>query len=148
LPLSFVGKFSGLTARLSLALACLDWAAEAAEEPREIGVPHFGRAAHLVESCLVPMAKPAYGEASVPKPVRAAKRLPALIRDQGWRTCNTRDVMRLERSGLGLSDERNPALAALEDAGLIRPVAAPRQPQGGRPPRGYEVHPALHGGRP
>jgi hypothetical protein len=55
-------------------------------------------------------------------------------------------VLRLERAGLATAEELAPALAALEDAGLIRPVAAPRQPQGGRPHRRYEVHPAMHGG--
>jgi predicted phosphoribosyltransferase len=84
----------------------------------------------------------------VPKPVRAAKRLAHLIRDQGWRTFSTRDVLRLERAGLATAEELNPALAALEDAGIIRPVAAPPRPQGGRPQRRYEVRPALSGGQP
>jgi hypothetical protein len=84
LLLSFVGKLPGMAARLALVLACLDWAAEGADEPREIGVQHFGRAAHLVESYLLPMAKRAYADASVPAEVRAAKRLAHLIREQGW----------------------------------------------------------------
>ena len=47
LMLSFIGKLPGLTARLSLVLAFLDWASEGADEPHEITVEHFGRAAHL-----------------------------------------------------------------------------------------------------
>jgi hypothetical protein len=148
LLLSFIGKLPGMAARLALVLACLDWAAEGAEEPREIGVQHFGRAAHLAESYLLPMARRAYADASVPQAMRAAKRLAHLIREQGWRTFGTRDVLRLERAGLATAEELAPALAALEDAGIIRPVAAPRQPQGGRPQRRYEVHPALSGGQP
>jgi predicted phosphoribosyltransferase len=94
------------------------------------------------------MAKRAYVDASVPQAMRAAKRLAHLIREQGWRTFGSRDVLRLERAGLATAEELAPALAALEDAGLIRPVAAPRQPQGGRPQRRYEVHPAMNGGQP
>lgn len=44
--LSFLGKLPWLTARLALVLAFLDWATEGGEEPREITVQHFGRAAH------------------------------------------------------------------------------------------------------
>jgi hypothetical protein len=148
LLLSFIGKLPGMAARLALVLACLDWASGEGDEPREIGVAHFGRAAHLAESYLLPMARRAYGEASVPKAVRAAKRLAQLIREQGWRTFSTRDVLRLDRAGLGTAAALNPALEVLEDADVIRPVEAPRPPQGGRPPRVYDVHPALHGGRP
>ncbi len=55
LILSFIGKLPGLAARLSLALAYLDWAADGAEEPHEITVQHFGKAAHLIEVYLLPM---------------------------------------------------------------------------------------------
>jgi hypothetical protein len=148
LLLSFIGKLPGMAARLALVLAHLDWASDEGDEPREIGVAHFGRAAHLAEAYLLPMARRAYADASVPKPVRAAKRLAHLIREQGWRTFSTRDVLRLDRAGLGTAAELNPAIEVLEDGDVIRPVAAPRPPQGGRPPRVYDVNPALHGGRP
>jgi hypothetical protein len=146
LLLSFVGKLPGMAARLALVLAHLDWAAEDADEPREVGVAHFGRAAHLIEAYLLPMGRRAYADASVPAEVRAAKRLAHLVREQGWRTFSTRDVLRLERAGLATAEELAPALAALEDAGIIRPAAAPPRQQGGRPQRRYELHPALHGG--
>lgn len=61
---SFIGKLSGLSARLSLVLAMMDWASGDAEEPHEITIGHFGAAAHLVESYLLPMARRAYAEAS------------------------------------------------------------------------------------
>jgi hypothetical protein len=148
LLLSFIGKLPGMAARLALVLSCLDWASGEGDEPRGLGGAHFGRAAHLVESYLLPMARRAYAEASVPKAVRAAKRLAHLIREQGWRRFTSRDVLRLDRSGLGTAAELNPALEVLEDGDVIRPVAAPRSPQGGRPARVYDVNPALHGGRP
>jgi hypothetical protein len=77
-----MGKLRGLAARLALVLAHLDWAAAGGDEPREIGVQHFGRAAHLVGACLLPMARRAYADASVPKADRAARRLFAVIRDR------------------------------------------------------------------
>jgi hypothetical protein len=147
LLLSFIGKLTGVAARMALVLSCLDWAGEGADEPREVTVQHFGRAAHMVESYLLPMARRAYADASVPAEVRAAKRLAHLIREQGWRTFSTRDVLRLERAGLGTAEELTPALAALEDAGIIRPAPTPPRPQGGRPQRRYEVHPAVTGGQ-
>ena len=83
LMLSFLGKLPGLAARLALVLAYLDWAADGAEEPREITVQHFGRAAHLVEVYIVPMARRAYADAATPKAERAARRLITIIREQG-----------------------------------------------------------------
>ena len=144
LLLSFIGKLPGLAARLALVLAHLDWAAEAAEEPREIGVQHFGRAAHLVEAYLLPMARRAYADASVPKADRAARRLVAAIREQGWPSFTSREVLRLERAGLRTAAELNPALATLEEGDCIRALDPPANPQGGRPLRLYAVNPALH----
>lgn len=147
LMLSFIGKLPGLAARLALVLAHLDWAAEGAEEPREITVRDFGRAAHLVEAYFLPMARRAYADAATPKAERAARRLVGIIRKQGWQRFTSRDVLRLDRSGLGTAAELNPALAALEDADCIRPVDPPANPQGGRPQRLFLVNPALHGGQ-
>ena len=146
LMLSFIGKLPGLTARLALVLACLDWAADGADEPHAITVQHFGRAAHLVEAYLLPMAQRAYAGASDPKPVRAARRLVGIIREQGWQRFGSRDVLRLDRTGMATAKEVNPALAMLEEGDCVRSVEPPANPQGGRPPRVFMVNPALHGG--
>jgi hypothetical protein len=146
LLLSFMGKLPGLAARLALVLGFLDWAAEGADEPHEITVAHFGRAAHLVEAYFLPMARRAYADASTPKAERAARRLVAIIREHGWQRFTSRDVLRLDRSGLGTAAEINPALAALEDGECIRPIDPPANPQGGRPQRLFMVNPAIHGG--
>ena len=148
LLLSFIGKLPGTATRLALVLAYLDWAStpDAAHEPREIDADHFGRAAHLVESYLLPMARRAYADAGLPKPERAALRLVAVIRENGWRRFSSRDVLRLERTGLGTAVELNPALALLEDGEVIRAVEPEANPQGGRPPRQYLVNPAVFGG--
>lgn len=147
LLLSFLGKLPGLTARLALVLAFLDFAAEGAEEPHEIEVAHFGRAAHLVEAYLLPMARRAYSDASTPKADRAARRLVGIIREQGWDRFASRDVLRLDRAGLGTAADLNPALAALEEGDAIRAIDPPVNASRGRPQRLFIVNPALHGGR-
>ncbi|TDL85813.1 DUF3987 domain-containing protein, partial [Meridianimarinicoccus aquatilis] len=148
LMLSFIGKLPGLTARLSLVLAHLEWAADERPEPREITVREFGRAAHLVEAYFLPMARRAYADAATPKADRAARRLVGIIRKEGWQSFTARQVMKLDRAGLGNKDELNPALEALEEGDCIRPVETPPKPQGGRPQRLYAVNPALRRVRP
>jgi hypothetical protein len=144
LLLSFIGKLPGMAARLSLVLAHLEWASGEAEEPGEIGVDHFGRAAHLVSDYLLPMARRAYADASVPSVERAARRLAGLIREENWHQFSSREVLRLNRPGIGTSDELNPALKALEEAELIRSVSDQRNAGRGRPVRVFDVNPALH----
>ena len=146
LMLSFLGKLPGLAARLALVLACLDWAAEGADMPQEIGVGAFGRAAHLVEAYLLPMARRAYADAATPKADRAARRLVVLICEQGWSRFTSRDVLRLQRAGLETAERLNPALSALEDGDVIRAAEPVTNPVGGRPHRAYDVNPALTGG--
>jgi len=85
LLLAFIGKMPGLAARLAPVLAHPDRAADGGDEPREMSVEAFARAAHLIESCLLPMARRAHAGASVPRVERAAVRLVALIREHGGR---------------------------------------------------------------
>ena len=143
LLLSFIGKLPGMALRLSLVLAHLDWAAEGGEEPAAITGAHFGRAAHFLEAYALPMARRAYAEASEAGPERAARCLVALIREKGWRSFTTREVLRAERSGLGTKAELTPALATLTEGDLIRDVSDPKRPKGGRPSQRFAVHPAL-----
>lgn len=143
LLLSFVGKLSGLTIRISLILALLDWAAGEAETPHEISQDHFGRAAHFVETYVLPMARRAYADGSTPKAERAARRLVSIIQEQGWRSFTTGDIFRLERAGLSAKAEIDPALSLLEDAHIIRAIHQPAKAQGGRPARLFGVNPAL-----
>jgi hypothetical protein len=143
LLLSFVGKLPGLAARLSLVLACLDWAAEDDQLPNEVDAGHFKRAAELVGNYMLPMARRAYADAAVPQAERSARRLVATIREKRWARFNTRELMKLERAGLATAAELDPALSLLEDADCIRSVEQPAKPQGGRPSRLFMVNPAL-----
>lgn len=145
LMLSFTGKMPGLAARMSLVLAFLEWATEMTEMPHNIEVEHFGRAAHLIEAYILPMARRAYANASMTAADRSAFRLVQVIREQGWRSFTTSDVLRLERSGLSSKADLDPALVVLTDGEVIRAVPVEAGPKGGRPKRLYSVNPAILG---
>lgn len=144
LMVSFIGKLPGLTARIALILAFLDWAAEGACEPESITREQFVRAVTLTVGYILPMAERAYANASLPKPERAARRLVATIREKGWQRFTYRELQRLERSGLSAPAEINAALTLLEEADCIRAVTVPPLAKGGRPPRMFQVNPAVH----
>lgn len=144
LMLSFMGKLPGLAARLALILGHIDWAIDEAEEPREITAEHFGRAAHLVEAYIVPMARRSYAEAAAPKKERAARHLINIIQEEHWDHFTPREVQRLDRKGLQKIEEINPALKFLEDEACIRSIEQPASPQGGRPKRVFKVNPLVH----
>ena len=141
LLLSFIGKMPGFAVRLALVLAMLDWAGGDEDEPREITPWHFGRAAHMTDQYLAPMARRAYAEGGTGE--RAARRLLSLIRETGWKSFTARDVRRMQRSGLSSMPDINAGLAALEEADLIRP--ADREAGVGRKARRFSVHPLALG---
>lgn len=143
LLLSFIGKLPGIAVRLSLVLAFLDWAEGDGEEPQAITVQHFGRAAHLVESYLLPMARRAYTDGDPSKGEREGRKLVALIRRHGWKQFTTRDAQRADRTRFATASDLKPALVALEEADIIRQVSIPPNPKGGRPPRLFTVNPAV-----
>lgn len=146
LLLSFIGKMPGLAARLSLVLAAIGHAFENEADPaqRHITPAEFGRACHFLETYALPMARRSYGGASGTKGERAARRLVALVRAEGWQTFTAREVQRLARKGLASMTDINPALMALEEADLIRSVGNSPGPQGGRPQRLFVVNPKVH----
>lgn len=143
LLLSFIGKLAGLTVRLSMVIGIMEWASNETEEPQKITAQHFGRAAHLVESYLLPMARRAYADASAPKAERAARRLVKLIQEKGWRQFTSREVLRSGQVGLTNSDDLNPALSTLQEADIIRSIVTSSGAQGGRSQRLFTVNPAV-----
>lgn len=149
LLLSFIGKLPGLAARLALVLAAIGHAFDGEQDPahRSIGPEEFGRACHFLESYALPMARRAYGAASVSKGERAARRLVGLIQEKAWERFTARDVRRMQRAGLAAMAEINPALSTLEEADLVRAVTEAAGPTGGRPVRMFLVNPTIHRGR-
>jgi hypothetical protein len=124
--LSFAGKLPGMAARLALVLAALDWATEGGAELGDVTAAQFGRAAHLAEAYLLPMARRAYAGASGPKPERAARRLLALLGKQGWTTFTARQALRLDRAGLSAAATGGspPACPSRAPAGAGSPDAS------------------------
>lgn len=143
LMVSFIGKLPGLSVRLALVLALLDWAAEGDDMHTAITEGHYARATHLLTAYCLPMARRAYADATTPKPERAARRLVAIIRTQGWQHFSSRDVLRLDRAGLGSQAELDPALALLTEGDCIRLIVPAANRQGGRPQRLFTVNPAI-----
>ena len=144
LLLSFLSKLPGMTIRLALVLSYLDWAIRPGEEAHQVSAEEFDRAALFVTPYALPMAQRAYANASLSKPERAAHRLVDAIRDQRWERFTSREVLRLNRSGLRKSGELNTALKALEENDIIRLVEQSSTPQGGRRSRLYIVNPAIY----
>ncbi|MGP6089854.1 DUF3987 domain-containing protein [Antarctobacter jejuensis] len=144
LILSFLGKLPGMAVRLSLVLAIMDWASGETDEPQEISVAHFGKAAHLVAEYLLPMARRAYAERSVSQAELSARALGLLIREEGWKQFTAREVRRKQRAHLHDMEKINPALRILESADLVKLTTVPPGPKGGAPKRLYSVHPIVH----
>lgn len=145
--LSFIGKLPGLAVRLSLVLAYLDWSIENGVEPSEISVVHFARAARLTETYILPMAKRAYAEASIPDAERKARSLVSIIIEQGWQKFTTREVLRLERAGLRDAKQVDAAVAELVEGYILQPAPVGTTRKVGRPTKLFFVNPALHRGR-
>jgi hypothetical protein len=144
LLLSYIGKLPGMTNRLALVLSYLDWATGIEDEAHQVTAMDFERAALFVTSYALPMAQRAYASASLSKTERAARRLVAVIREQGWERFTSREVLRLDRTGLATSGELNPTLKALEQGDIIRYVEQPSGAAGGRRSRLFIVNPAIH----
>lgn len=145
LLLSFIGKLSGMSARLALILACLDHAFDGTPMPDKIGTDHMGRATRFLERYALPMARRAYADASVPEVERKARRLLDTLRREGLRTFTTREVMRMDRAGLGTAADLKPVLEALAEGDCIRFVSPGTSATQGRPSKSFEVNPVAMG---
>ncbi len=143
LLLSFIGKLPGLAVRLSLILSFLDYAAYGENQPEDIEVDAFRRAAHFMEFYALPMARRAYAEAALVKPERAARRLVGIIKERGLKWFNSREILRIEKAGLKTKIELDPALSLLEEANVIRQRKTQPGAKGGAPQRLFDVNPAL-----
>ncbi|MCA0857281.1 DUF3987 domain-containing protein [Phaeobacter italicus] len=143
LLLSFIGKMPGLSVRLSLVLAMLDWTGGDTDEPKEVTSVVFRRAEHLIEAYFLPMARRAYAGAARDAGERAGRRLIAVLRETGWQQFSTREIRRMERGGLSTMQEINLGIQALEEADIVRAVPTQASAKGGRPKRLYDVNPVL-----
>jgi hypothetical protein len=141
LLLSYLGKLPGVAVRLSAVLALLDWAdALGKPEPEWIGADHLGRACHFIEAYVLPMARRAYADASVPAAERGARRTLNLLMQEQPQTVSVRDIQRRKLTGLRNAAEVKAALHALAEADVVREEAAPTA---GRTATVWRVNPML-----
>lgn len=148
LLLGFTGKLPGMAVRLALILAHLDMATDRPPEVEAVTAGHLARACAFLEDYALPMARRAYADASKPKAERAAARLLAMIREQGWQSFTAREVQRAGRAGLTRSAEVEAAAKVLAEGDVIRQLPEVIGPKGGRPSRRFAVNPAIPDGAP
>ncbi|PRX37224.1 Protein of unknown function [Meinhardsimonia xiamenensis] len=148
LLLGFTGKLPGMAVRLALILAHLDMATDRPPEVEAVTATHLARACAFLEDYALPMARRAYAEASKPKAERAAARLLAMIREQGWRSFTLREVQRAGRAGLARAADVEAAANVLAEGDVIRELPEVIGPKGGRPSRRFAVNPAILNGAP
>ena len=130
--------------RLAMILRFLDWApAPDKEEPHTIEREHVERAARLVESYFMPMARRAFGEAAIPSNDQRAMTLARWLRERRVEAFNASKARAQIAGRLREAVDMDRACAALVEAGLIRPRPSRRGPSKGRLRRDYEVNPAL-----
>jgi hypothetical protein len=141
LLLSYVGKLPGVAVRLSAVLAFLDWAdAPGTPEPEWIAAAHFGRACHFVETYVLPMARRAYADASIPAAEQGARRILDLVRNERLATVRVRDLQRRKLIGLRDAAAIKAALGVLAEADVLREEKAPTP---GRTASVWRVNPKL-----
>ena len=140
---SHIGKLPGLAVRVSLVLAHLDWSAMTDAAPvSNISANHIGRACHYVGEHLRQHAFRAYGAASVPAELRAARQVAQIIQAEELTSISTRDIQRRRIKGLQTSREIAPAFALLQEAGWICLAVSEGS---GRPAKLYDVNPKIRG---
>lgn len=113
-------------------------------EPRVITASIYTKATLLAEGYLMAMAKRAYGGASLSAKERAGRSLVHFLRKKQWSQFTSREVRRVQPTGLGTQELVDMGVGALERADLIRAVEAAPSSKGGRPQRLYSVNPVIH----
>jgi len=145
----WLGKQGGVALRLALILEHLWWAADAPmaqSAPMEISERAYRAAIDFIDGYSAPMAERAFAIATLPQEDRLGAKLAKLIRKDGRRSFNARDVRRGALGAAGeLAKAKEMALACecLELAGIIRHIGIRAGGKPGRAPTIYEVNPAL-----
>ena len=139
---SFASKLPGACVRIAATFALLS-------NPQAEAVPgEEMRAAVAWSDFLIAHYRHALDTAAEPDDTKLARRILAAIRRKGWREFKARDAQReVDGNGGVTAQTVGEALAVLEEAGWVRPTAAPTvSAKGGRPPSAlWQVNPAAFG---
>lgn len=145
-PLSgALGKARGHALRLSCVVEHLRWCANPSlpGEPEEIRGPAAFAAVRLMEAYFLPTSRRVFIDAAAPALDQAAAKVARYLRRNAVPEFTFRELRQRMNGELREMDILAEALADLEEAGLVRRRMVSRRPSGGRPPRLYDVHPAL-----
>ena len=144
LYLSHLGKVPGLTARLSIILQYLDWAALGGDEPNEISDRSVGYAAHLIDTYFIPMAERTYGSTTLPKAEQKAVTIARCLHRKNVQRFNAVDMRRTwGLSGIREAADTREALEVLCELHIVNKLSTR---SGGTPGRGrddYLVNPRF-----
>lgn len=140
---SWVGKLTGYTVRVALALEYLWWCGDrpGEAEPQEVSERAMLAAIAFIESYASPMARRCFGDAALPQAERDAVALAGWIRRNRPESVNARELRRGRAIPSGGAERYHAALAELEEAGWVRPAPAASGP--GRPRKDWHVNPAV-----
>ena len=144
---SHLGKLPGYVARLALVLEFLWWSASDNALPVNVGKTAVTAAAHMVEDYFKPMARRAYGDASLPEAERLAAAFGRWLLREQRHDFNARSVYReAGLPGLNTADKMGLAIKELEAACWIRPAPSRAGEAPGRQRADFVVNPAIFGG--
>lgn len=138
---SHIGKLPGLAVRVATVLCLLDNAIDGASPVTSIGAGYLGRACHYVGEHMRKHAQCAYGVSAMPPELRAASKVAEIIKAEGLRQINTRDIQRRGIAGLQSAKEIGPAIAVLQGADWI--ASLPQASGPGRPSKSFAVNPWI-----
>jgi len=148
--LSWLGKLPGMAVRLSVAFLYLDWLEQSpgSPEPEVVDLNAIARALGFLFDYAVPMARRAFGEASLPEAERDARRLSRWLLRQSPvpATLNARLLRRIAHGpGIPTPERIEAALHELAELHLVRPAPGREGGGKGRQRGDWAVNPALRG---
>lgn len=141
LMLSFIGKCSGLTVRLSLVLAALEYACGERDALDLIDEATYAKAERLVREYFIPMAERTYVEASVPADIAKARTIVRAVKERAMREVSSTELLKKNLKGMPKSSDLAPIVGMLEDGHIFKKVDPPKNPSGGRPQKRWAVNP-------
>ena len=165
---SHYGKLPGIVLRLALVLEHLWWAVEepgqreesdfpwmtesdfpwmtSSAPPSRIGVMATTAAAALVTDYFLPMARRAYGDATLPEDERGARTIARWILKEQFERLNAREMQRkVKLPGLRTAKDVRAALDYMKEASWIWPAPSREGDTAGRQRSDYIVNPKLRG---
>jgi hypothetical protein len=147
LEAAWLGKGQGVVPRLAAVLHMLDWSASQLADPSaelgDIGRDVIARAIALWSGYYGAHATALFDRMAPCDLEARARRVVRWLRSCGLDEVSREDVRRTALGQTVNASETDRILARLAEAGVLRPIAAPRPAQRGRPALRWQVNPSL-----